>query len=359
AATRQKSTARRFVSSCSVKSRTSMMVIRRSTYCHFRLAFRDSDVRLIAGHALRSPPSTAAPRAAMTSGLRGAPVARRTMRPSASSTNTVGVRTTFRRRTRSRRDSASISTCATPSTISATSPRTRRVARHGAQKALENCSRVALSPSSAPTSSRRRISSTSSSPPLRRARRTPSRRRRSRPNTVAASSTAAAANAPVIIKDNSAGRRLLPPVLFRRLVRGGSRGSGSGGDREERLPVQADDLEREQLPAREHRGAAVLAVAPVVGDVPAAERVPAAVTRDDEHPAVRPLGDPGQVQLDLRAPLLLPQQHVPLDVGLGVLRGDPLHVPLPRRRPGRRRGHGRRSGGGGRRRGVLRPEGQQ
>ena len=49
-------------------------------------------------------------------------------------------------------DSASISTWATPSTCSATSPSTRRVARHGAQNAVENWTSVARSPSSAPRS---------------------------------------------------------------------------------------------------------------------------------------------------------------------------------------------------------------
>lgn len=39
-----------------------------------------------------------------------------------------------------------------PSTMPATSARVRRVARQGWQKALENCSRVARSPSAAPIS---------------------------------------------------------------------------------------------------------------------------------------------------------------------------------------------------------------
>lgn len=53
---------------------------------------------------------TASPSAAMTSALRGCPVARRTIRPSASSTSTVGVFRMSSLRTRSRCSSASIST---------------------------------------------------------------------------------------------------------------------------------------------------------------------------------------------------------------------------------------------------------
>src|SRR3954469_19056315 len=73
----------------------------------------------------------------MTSALRGCPLARRTTCPAASSTSTVGVRRTSRRRTRSRCDSASMSTKATPATVPDTSDRMRRVARHGEQKGLE------------------------------------------------------------------------------------------------------------------------------------------------------------------------------------------------------------------------------
>ena len=70
----------------------------------------------------------------------------------ASSTRTVGVRRMSSRRTRSRCDSASISTWRTPSTWLLTSSRTRRVARHGWQKAEENCTSVARSPSGPPRS---------------------------------------------------------------------------------------------------------------------------------------------------------------------------------------------------------------
>jgi hypothetical protein len=64
----------------------------------------------------------------------------------------VGVRRTSSRRTRSSLDSASISTCLTPSTMVATSPRICLVARHGAQNAEENWTSVARPPSSAPRS---------------------------------------------------------------------------------------------------------------------------------------------------------------------------------------------------------------
>ncbi|CAM5698943.1 hypothetical protein SALBM217S_03791 [Streptomyces griseoloalbus] len=66
----------------------------------------------------------------------------------ASRTSTVGVRSGCRGAVRrSRCASASISTWVTPGTMPATSPSTRRVARQGAQKALENWTRVARSPS--------------------------------------------------------------------------------------------------------------------------------------------------------------------------------------------------------------------
>ena len=96
--------------------------------------------------------SITAPSAAMTSALRGWPLARCVTRPSRPSTNVVGVRRTPSRLTRSSRDSASISMCVTPSIILATSDSTCLVARQGAQKAEENCTRVARSPSAAPRS---------------------------------------------------------------------------------------------------------------------------------------------------------------------------------------------------------------
>ena len=80
------------------------------------------------------------------------PGARGSSEPSAARTSVVGVRCTPTRRTRSRWDSASTSTCVTPGTTAATSASTWRVARHGAQKAEENCSSVARSPSGAPMS---------------------------------------------------------------------------------------------------------------------------------------------------------------------------------------------------------------
>jgi len=95
--------------------------------------------------------STATPMAAITSGLRGWPLARRTIRPPSPSTKTVGVRRTLSCRTRSSRDSASISMWLTPSVIPATSARIRRVARHGAQNADENCTSVARSPRACPS----------------------------------------------------------------------------------------------------------------------------------------------------------------------------------------------------------------
>jgi hypothetical protein len=83
--------------------------------------------------------------------LRGWPLARRTIRPPSPSTKTVGVRRTLSCRTRSSRDSASISMWLTPSVIPATSARIRRVARHGAQNADENCTSVARSPRACPS----------------------------------------------------------------------------------------------------------------------------------------------------------------------------------------------------------------
>ena len=78
--------------------------------------------------------------------------------PVESSTSTVGVRVTSSWRTRSRCDSASTSMCTTPGTIAATSPSTTRVARHGVQKAEENCRRVACSPRGWPRSAGPRTS---------------------------------------------------------------------------------------------------------------------------------------------------------------------------------------------------------
>lgn len=83
------------------------------------------------------------PRTAMSCAFPGTPVARLATRPSASSTSSVGVRQMPRARTASRLLSASTSTCRTPGSRSATSPLTRRTARHGAQNADENCSSVA------------------------------------------------------------------------------------------------------------------------------------------------------------------------------------------------------------------------
>src|SRR6266487_5749072 len=104
----------------------------------------------------RAPPGTALrtalPSAAMTSAFLGWPLARWVTWPPGPSTNVVGVRRTSSLRTRSSLDSASISTCRTPSTIPATSARICLVARHGAQKAEENCSRVARTPSAWPSS---------------------------------------------------------------------------------------------------------------------------------------------------------------------------------------------------------------
>ena len=93
-------------------------------------------------------PPRASAKASRTCSLRGAPAARVTSAPRASRTSVVGVRSTPTARTSSRWCSASTSTCRTPGTSSATSARVRRVARHGAQKAEENCSSVARSPSS-------------------------------------------------------------------------------------------------------------------------------------------------------------------------------------------------------------------
>lgn len=93
--------------------------------------------------------SITAPSAAITSAFRGWPLARWVTRPSGPSTNVVGVRSTPNRLTRSSLESASISICVTPSTILATSDSTCLVARHGAQKAEENWTRVARPPSAA------------------------------------------------------------------------------------------------------------------------------------------------------------------------------------------------------------------
>ncbi|GAA2776157.1 hypothetical protein GCM10020219_053650 [Nonomuraea dietziae] len=60
-------------------------------------------------------------------------------------------------RTRSSLDSASISTWLTPGTSALTSASTLRVALQGWQKAVENCTSVARSPSSWPQRVRREI----------------------------------------------------------------------------------------------------------------------------------------------------------------------------------------------------------
>lgn len=116
---------------------------------------------------------------------RSAPVARRRITPWASRTNVVGVRLTRSRRTRSRCDSASMSTWTTPSAELATCPRTWRLARHGWQKAVENCTNVARTPRARPRSS---AVSRTSSLVGRGFRSRPSTRRRHNPTAVAPAS---------------------------------------------------------------------------------------------------------------------------------------------------------------------------
>src|SRR5215469_1459978 len=106
---------------------------------------RDIPIRSVGNHITT-------PSAAMTSALRGWPLARCVISPPGPSTKVVGVRMTPYLRTRSSLDSASISTYDTPSTIADTSDSIRLVARHGAQKAEENCTRVARLPSEVPMS---------------------------------------------------------------------------------------------------------------------------------------------------------------------------------------------------------------
>lgn len=101
----------------------------------------------------------ARPSPAMTSAARGWPLPRCTSRPPASKNTTVGVDSTDHERVRLRLSSASISITSIPDTsISATTRAiVRRVARHGWQKALENCRTVAVLPNAAPSGSRRSI----------------------------------------------------------------------------------------------------------------------------------------------------------------------------------------------------------
>src|SRR5271154_3951476 len=84
---------------------------------------------------VEGPGSMTWPSAAITSAFLGSPDARLPMFPSGPSTRMVGVLLMRSRATRSSRSVASISICRTPSTMSATWARIRRVGRHGAQKA--------------------------------------------------------------------------------------------------------------------------------------------------------------------------------------------------------------------------------
>jgi len=77
-------------------------------------------------------------------------MARPTSCPRESKNKVVGVLRISSFRTSSRLASASTSTCATSAISAVTSSMSNRVARHGPQKADENCKRVALEPKSAP-----------------------------------------------------------------------------------------------------------------------------------------------------------------------------------------------------------------
>ena len=141
----------------SARRRSPRVAVHRSTSCPARSAVAAPPHQFIAAPPHEFPTldvgnSITAPSAAMTSALRGWPLARCVTCPSGPSTNVVGVRRTPSRLTRSSCDSASISMCVTPSIIAATSDSTCLVARQGAQKAEENCTRVARSPSAAPRS---------------------------------------------------------------------------------------------------------------------------------------------------------------------------------------------------------------
>ena len=90
------------------------------------------------------------PRVSTASRLGGAPAARCTSTASESSTSTVGVRRIPSRRTSSRWDSASTSDVDDPGNDPRAPASICRVARHGAQNDVENCSNVTRSPRTTP-----------------------------------------------------------------------------------------------------------------------------------------------------------------------------------------------------------------
>ena len=115
AATRQKSTARRFVSILAVLEGTYSMLCTGETAVTTRPGRHGAYCRLIQWEIHDAPPaSTTAPTAARRSALRGGPDARLVMPPRASSTRTVGVDSTCSRLVKSIRSAASISTNETP-----------------------------------------------------------------------------------------------------------------------------------------------------------------------------------------------------------------------------------------------------
>jgi hypothetical protein len=124
-----------------------------------------------------APSAAARATASTTSARRGSPLARRAICPPGPSTNTVGVRRTSNCRARSVRAATSISTCTMPSPRPARSASSCLVARHGVQKAEENCSKVARVPSGWPRSAS--VSRRTGDSRIR-----PSRRRQANPATV-------------------------------------------------------------------------------------------------------------------------------------------------------------------------------
>src|SRR6202020_3219952 len=173
---------------------------------------------------------------------------------------------TGRRRTKSSRAAAAISTWVTPSAISATWARICRVGRQGAQKAVENWTSVARWPSGPPRSVSVRTSAgraagaastgTEGAGPDPAVRKRPARHRSPSPTAVATTrATASAINPPVTLV--AAPSRPLPFPRKRREFGRAGRDFRSGRLGGEQDPVARGDLEGADRPGVDRHRARV------------------------------------------------------------------------------------------------------
>src|SRR5690606_21146238 len=134
-------------------------------------------------------------------------------------------------------------------TIAATSASTRRVARHGWQKAVENCTNVARSPSPSPSSAA--VTSTPSSSPGPALARfsTPLLRRSASPSAVPAARVTPRISKPSIAIGNAGPSGMIPLAVPYRLV------VGSGRDPQQQVAFGSDQIDAADLVHRDGRGA--------------------------------------------------------------------------------------------------------